>query len=269
MSRSPTSGSFLDKIHDVERRLAEELRRALLFQNQKTALNDAYGRGRDVSVLASERRSLLAHFVDDRPEILEIEDRHLVVAGRALIFRPAKRDVQYALLRLRQLHEARKKKRSHFLHGRAHGMSVFPEDVPEDGWKGRIAVSGQADLLSPLHELRRRLARRGDAGKITLDVGREDRDTGSGKPFRQHLQRHRFAGTRGARDEAVAIGESKLDAFGLQFGARFADADEDQPILHIIARIGDGLARPLCAVRTSHFASSYLRTRLIGQSSRR
>ena len=195
-------------------------------------------------------------------QILEIEDRHVGVAGSPLIFRPAECDVQHAFLRLGQFHEARKQKRPHLLHGRPHRMPVHAEDVPEDGRKRRIAVARQTDLFRPLDELRRRLALGSDPRKVTLDIGREDGNAGSRKPLGQHLQRHRFPGARGTRDETVAIGQSELDALGLQIVARFADADEDQPILHIIARIGDRLTSPLCPVRSSHFASRYLRTRL-------
>ena len=49
---------------------------------------------------------------------------------------------------------------------------------------------------------------------------------------------------------------AQFDALGRQIAAGLAAADEDQPVLHIVAGIGDGLLRPRSAVRSGHFHSS-------------
>ncbi len=67
------------------------------------------------------------------------------------------------------------------------------------------------------------------------------------------MQSDRLAGAGGAGDEAVAVGQSELDAFGRQVVARLAAADEDQAVLNVVARIGDGLLRVRSARRSSHY----------------
>ncbi len=156
-------GRELQEIDDVERRLAEEFVGALLFEHEQAALDDADRRRGDVSVLAAQRRGALAHFVDDGAQILEIEDRHFLVAGFALVCGPAEGDVQHAFLRFGQLHQARKQERSHLFDRGTNGVPIGAEDIPEDRREGRIAVALQADLFGTLDKLRRRLALGGDA----------------------------------------------------------------------------------------------------------
>ena len=189
-------------------------------------------------------------------QIPEIEDRHFVVAGFALVLGPAESDIQNAFLRLGQLHQAREQQRPHLLHRCAHRMAVDAENIPEHRRKGCIAITLQTDFFGSRDQLRRRRAFGCYPRKIAFDVGRENGNAGRGKTFRQHLQRHGFAGAGRARDEAVAVSQREFDAFGRQIAAGLAAADEDQAVLHVVAGIGDGLLRPRSAGRSGHFHSS-------------
>ncbi len=146
----------------------------------------------------------------------------------------------------------------HLLHRRADRMPIDAEDIPEYRRKRRVAVAGEADLFRPFDELRRRRAFGGDAGKIALDVGGKNRNARRRKALGQHLQRHRLAGARRPRDEAVPVGERELDALGRQIPVRLADTDKDQAVLNIVARIGDGFALLPGAMLFSHLATSSL-----------
>src|SRR5262249_58216162 len=80
--------SGAQKVVDVERRLSEELLRALALQHQQTALNHADRRRCDIAVLAAQSGRLLAHLVDDAAQVLKIEQVHLSGAALELILSP-------------------------------------------------------------------------------------------------------------------------------------------------------------------------------------
>ena len=228
-----------DEIEDVEGGLAEEVGRALLLEHQQPALQNADGGGRDVAVARAQLGGALAHLVDHGAQVLQVEDRHLGIAGRALVLGPAEGDVEHALLRLRQLEQAREQQRPHLLDGGAHGMALHAEHVPEGHREGAVAEAGaEPDLLGAADELGPARAGHGDAGQVALDVGGEHRHAGSREAFGQHLQRHGLAGAGGARDEAVAVGEPQLDAFGYQLAPLAAATQEHGAVLDVVGRAG-------------------------------
>ena len=63
------------EIGELEHRLAEELRRALCFERQEPALDDADRGGRDVAVLCLELRRVVADVLEHRAQVLEIEEQ--------------------------------------------------------------------------------------------------------------------------------------------------------------------------------------------------
>ncbi len=163
----------------------------------------------------------LADVADDGAQILQIEHRDALVGGEP------EGDVEDALLHLVEVHQPRDQQRAHVLDGGADRVALLAEDVPEHH---RIVVEGEvghADLLDAgVDEVLRHAGLR-DAGKVALDVGGKHRHAGGGKALGQHLQRHRLAGAGGAGDEAMAVAELQLKAFGLRRVAEKTGADVD------------------------------------------
>ena len=93
-------------------------------------------------------------------------------------------------------------------------MAFLAEQVPEDDRKGLEAILvGEADRLGALGEEVLGLAGHREAGEVALDVGAEDRNAGLREALGHDLQGHRLAGTGGAGDEPMPVGEGKLDIF--------------------------------------------------------
>ena len=202
---------------------------ALLLEHQQAALDRADRDGGDVAVLGHERLAALADVVGHGAQVLEVEQRHVLVG------RHPEHDVEHALLRLVELEQAGEQQRPHVLHGGAHGMALLAEHVPEHGRVGGVGPVVEADLLGALGEPVLLDARLGDAGEVALDVGGEHRHAGIREAFGQHLQRYRLAGAGGAGDEAVAVGELELQVLRLD-----AAAEEDLALLHQALRFRHG-----------------------------
>ena len=99
----------------------------------------------------------------------------------------------------------------------------------------------------------------GDAGEVSLDVGREHRNAGARKSLGHHLQRDGLSGSGGAGDETVAIGKPERQPCRL-----FALADENLVAgighlvvgrSHCIASSRDQVQRVSVARRHNHTAS--------------
>ncbi len=228
-----------DQVFDVERGLAEEVVGALLFEHQQAAL-DGTGRGRrDVAVLGRQFLAAARDLGDHRAQVFQIEQRQL------LIRRDAEHDVEDAFLHLVEFEEAGEQQRPHVLHGRAHGMALLAEDVPEHDGEGGVRVVLEADLLGALGQERFRLALRRDAGEVAFHVGCEDGHAGCRKTLGEDLQRHGLAGAGGAGDEAVAVGEPQHQAFVAAALVGVAVADVDQAFLKLRRRAGHArISRP-------------------------
>ena len=121
-----------------------------------------------VSLLAA-----LAQFLQQRPQVLEIEK------GEAFLVGNAEGDVERAFLRIREAHEARQQQRPHLGDGGADGVALLAEQVPEDGGRGFEAIVVEADGLGALDEEILGLALHADAGEVALHVRREDGDAAS------------------------------------------------------------------------------------------
>ena len=94
-------------------------------------------------------------------------------------------------------------------------MALLAEHVPEHRGKF-VGLVIDADLLGALDESILRVADGGDAGEIALDVGSEHGNTGAGKPFREHLQRHGLAGAGRAGHQSMPIGKLQRQIFRLR-----------------------------------------------------
>ncbi|MGY3648255.1 hypothetical protein ACVWW2_003546 [Bradyrhizobium sp. LM4.3] len=138
--------------------------------------------------------------IEQRPQIFHVDQDKPVVVG------DAEGDVEHAFLHVVQVEHACKQQRAHFRDGRPHRVALLAEYVPEHR-RELVGLECQPHLGGALEDEVFGFANLGDAGEVTLDVGGEDRNAGARKSFRHDLQRHRLAGSRCTRDEAVAIGE--------------------------------------------------------------
>ncbi len=137
-------------------------------------------------------------------QILEVEKRHALFVGHA------EGDVQDALLRLGQIHQAAEQERPHFRQRGAHRVALLAEQVPEGHREGRIAVIVETDGRGAFGEgfvqFEIRAARRRQPREVALDVGQEHRNSGSGKALGQDLQRDGLAGAGRPGDQSVPVG---------------------------------------------------------------
>ena len=150
---------------------------------------------------------------EERLKILQVEDKEALFVGKL------EGDVQDALLRVVEVHQARQQERPHLGDRGADRVPLLAEEVPEDHRRGgELVFRGEADRLGALLKEILRLARLGDAGKIAFHVGAEHRHARLREPLGHDLQRHRLAGAGCAGDEAMTIAEWEEDVFRL--GAR-------------------------------------------------
>ena len=201
--------------HDVgnlQRRFAEEVFGTLLLEDQQFALDRADGGLGNEAELVGQRRGVLAHIVEQRLEILEIEQRQAALIG------DLEGDVDDAFLRIRGVHQAREQQRAHLGHGGADAVALLAVEIPEDDGEFLEIVGRQADLVGALLEKVLRLAHGADARKVALHVGAEHRHAGIRKALGEDLQRHRLAGAGRAGHEAVAVAEFQVQIFRLVVG---------------------------------------------------
>jgi hypothetical protein len=88
-------------------------------------------------------------------------------------------------------------------------MALLTQHIPEFHRAGGEGSPRQPQLLAPLAERRLLLTRRRQAGEITLHVGQQGGHTDPAHLFHQPLQGHRLAGSRGAGDQAMPVGEGR------------------------------------------------------------
>ena len=180
------------KIIDVELRFAEKIRRALIFKDQQPALDRADRRGRHISIGLGHLRRRVAEMLQQRPEILEIDEQQALFVGEL------EGDVENAFLNIVEFEQARQEQRPHIRYSGADRMPRLPEEIPKRDRK-IVRLIGDPDLLRPLDKVRLRVSRHRDAGQIALDIGGEDGGSGARKPFRENLQASRFFRCRSRR----------------------------------------------------------------------
>ena len=103
----------------VEGRLPEELLRPLLLEHHEPALDGAYGAPVDVAVFGGQPLATLRQILQQRPQILQVEQQKPFLVG------DAEGDVQRPLLRLGQTHETGERQRPHLGDGRPDGMPLL------------------------------------------------------------------------------------------------------------------------------------------------
>ena len=81
MLTTPLPVAGLQQVVDVEHRLAEELVGALLLEREQAALDRADRRRRHVAVVGLELLRVVADVLQQRAQVLEVEQQQAVVVG--------------------------------------------------------------------------------------------------------------------------------------------------------------------------------------------
>ena len=221
------------EITQIQRRFAEQQRTALVFQHQQAALDGADGGRRDIAVAQSDGTGIFADEDQQRLQILQIQQR------QAFLIRQAEGDVQHALLRFGQFHQARQQKRPHIGHCGADRMALLAEKIPEGDREGavlQIMPDGGCALHKGLVALVGGRSGFGQSGKIAFYIGQKHRHSGGGEAFGKHLKRHGLARPGGPRDQPVAVAVAQQKGLGQRVAFATA-ADENRTILgHVSAR---------------------------------
>ncbi len=108
-------------------------------------------------------------------------------------------------LRVVQAEETPEQQRPHLGNGRAHGMPVFAEHIPEHDGAGFAFEIRNPEFLGALRDLRIVPACLAHAGEIAFYVRHENRNAARAEIFRECLQRYGLAGAGRSGDKAVAI----------------------------------------------------------------
>ncbi|EWS64337.1 hypothetical protein Y695_02419 [Hydrogenophaga sp. T4] len=194
----------VDRLHevtDVEHGLAKELVATLLFDLHQATLDGADAGRADVAVFGGELFRVVSDVLQHGPKVFHVEQEQAVVVG------DLEHQVEHAGLRVVEVQHARQQQRPHVAHGRAHRVALFAEHVPQRGGTSLRGGQGDAAVLQDGADLLAEAAHLADAGEVAFDVGHEDRHADVGELFRQCLQAHGLAGSRGAGDQAVPVGQ--------------------------------------------------------------
>ena len=149
---------------------------------------------------------MFADVVEHGAEVLHVEDEQAAVVG------DAEDDVEDAVLRLVEAHEAGEELRPHLAHCGADGVPLLAEDVEEADGAGLELRVGDAEGVLAFLDEGGHLTRLADAAEVAFHVGHEAGHAGLAEGFGQHLEGDGLAGAGGAGDEAVAVGHAAVDA---------------------------------------------------------
>ena len=159
------------KVVNLERWLAKELRNALAFQRQQLALDRAHAGLSDIAIFGREVFGIFSRMSEHALQITQIKQQQALIVGKT------ENDVQNAGLRLVQIKQASEQKWAHFRDGGANGMAFFAIEIPEDSRIVAIAIIIHAQLfgapfkLVSMFELS--AARHRNARQIALHIGDE------------------------------------------------------------------------------------------------
>ena len=219
------------QVGQLQRRLAEESLRPVPLQHQQLALHRRQRRRRHVAILAADlgAQRIVAEADQQLAQVFQVQQQQPVIVGIL------ERDVQHALLHIRQPHQARQEQGPHLGNRRADRMPRLAEHVPEDRRRALVGQLAHADLLRARHQVRMRLVRlaagHADAREVAFHIGGEHRHAGIGKGLRHDLQRHRLAGTGRPRHDPVTVGhfqDQRLGRIGMAGAVGIRAAQENR-----------------------------------------
>ena len=84
-------------------------------------------------------------------------------------------------------------------------MAVFAVKIPETDWEFLAFEAFEAELVDTFLDSID-IAFDGGTGKVTFNVGEENRYASIGEAFGHYFEGNSFAGATSARDESVAVG---------------------------------------------------------------
>src|SRR5439155_26480368 len=115
----------LKQVVDVEHRFSEELVSALLLECEKAPLDRANRRRRDVAVVRLERLRIVAGVLQQRAQVLEVQQQ------QAIVVRDLEHQRQNAGLRLVEVEYPRQQERPHVGDRCTHRVALRAENIPE------------------------------------------------------------------------------------------------------------------------------------------
>ena len=191
----------LHQVGDVERGLCEQLVAALLLDLEQAALYRADRCGRDIAVGGGELLGVLAHVLQHRAQVLQVEQQQALVVG------DLEHQAEHTLLGVVEIEHATEQQRAHARHRGAYRVALLPEHVPEHRRAGGESEPFQTQRVDALLQFWRHRARLREARQVAFDIGHEHRHADGREALRQRLQGHRLARSGGAGDQPVAVGE--------------------------------------------------------------
>ena len=142
-----TSTLGLDEIIEVERRFTKKLVGALRFQFEQTALDRSGACRRNVAIFCFELVGVVGDVLQHRAKVLQIEQQQTALVGNL------ENHVEDARLRVVQAEQTTEQQRPHLRYGRAHGMSVLAEHIPEHHGTGFTFEIRNSEFLCALDDL--------------------------------------------------------------------------------------------------------------------
>ena len=196
--------------------LAEKQLAALILQLEQGALDGTDGLGRNVAVAQFVFLGVVAHILHHGAQILQIQQQQAVVVGHP------EDDAQHAALGLVEIQQPCQQFGAHLGDGGAHRMTQLAVHIKKPHRIGAVSeipqphvVDGAADVLG-LH------TGTAHTGQVALDIGQKHRHAHVAEAFGKHLEGHRFTGTGGTGDQAVAVGHGRF-----QINGAFAGGEPD------------------------------------------
>ncbi len=146
---------------------------------------------------------VFADMLHHRPQVLQVEQQQALVVGHL------EHQLQHAALRVVEVEQAPEQQRPHVGNRGAHRMARFTEHVPEHHRAGLRLPVLDAELVQALLEFLGGDTGAAEPRQIALGVGQKHRHAGLRQLLGHALQGHRLAGTGGAGDQAVAVGQRR------------------------------------------------------------
>ena len=217
------------QVGQLQRRLAEDRRAALVLEHQQRALDRPDRLDRDIAITQRQVRALFADPDQQRLKVLEVEQRQPLFVGHA------ERDVQHTLLRLAQFQQSGQQQRPHLADRGPDRVALLAEEIPEQHRKGGIGIIGQADrgraAGKGVMQLELGTAGLGQPAQVALHVRQDHRHALRREPLGEDLQRHRLARARRARDQPVTVGVFEPQTLG--GGIPLAPAADEDVTVHV------------------------------------
>ena len=200
-------GRRAQQVVDVELGLAEEDVGALLLEHDDRAQQHADRRARHPAVLGEDRLALVRREeLERRREVLEVEQRQVVVVA---VLEDQREDRG---LRLVEVEDLAQQQRPERVDRRPHLRAELAGQRQElDRVAATARTSRPSDVDALVHLRVGRVAGRGQAGQVALDVGHEDRHAGLRQLAGEQLERLGLAGAGRAGDQPVAVEHRQRD----------------------------------------------------------